>query len=88
MPTTLPESLAEKIIAEKIHEWEVSKDKARSQKTIEVHPFLALTRDFGCGEENVLSADPHPSRIPKPGDPSQLSFQKAPGCWPGKSGSV
>ena len=57
MPTTLPESLAEKIIAEKIHEWEVSKAtarKARDRETLELHPFLALTRDFGCGEEKLI----------------------------------
>ncbi len=52
MPTILTESLAEKIIADKIHEWEVSKDAAR--KALELHPFLALTRDFGCGEEKLI----------------------------------
>ena len=57
MVTTLPESLAEKIITEKIHEWEISKDsarKARDRENIELHPFLALTRDFGCGEGKLI----------------------------------
>jgi len=55
MPTTLPESIAEKIIAEKIHEWEVSKDTARKARDRgALHPFLALTRDFGCGEEKLI----------------------------------
>lgn len=53
MPTALPESLAEKIIAEKIQEWEMAKDSARKARA-DLHPFLALTRDFGCGEEKLI----------------------------------
>ncbi len=57
MTTTLPESLTEKIIAEKIKEWELQKQqkKIKSDQTkIKVHPFLAVSRDFGCGEEKII----------------------------------
>lgn len=53
MPTAIPESLAEKIISEKIREWELKKKKQKEQK-IEDHPFLAIARDFGCGEEEII----------------------------------
>jgi cytidylate kinase len=57
MSSTLPESLTEKIIAEKIKEWQLKKqqNKVKSdQAKIEVHPFLAISRDFGCGEEKII----------------------------------
>ncbi len=57
MTSTLPESLAEKIIAEKIQEWEEKKQRKkerRDQADIIVHPFLGISRDFGCGEETII----------------------------------
>ena len=57
MTTTLPESLTEKIIAEKINEWELKKRQEkikRDHTKIAVHPFLAVSRDFGCGEEKII----------------------------------
>jgi len=57
MNSTLPESLTEKIIAEKINEWELKKQQEkikRDQTKIAVHPFLAVSRDFGCGEEKII----------------------------------
>lgn len=57
MPTVIPESLAEQIIAEKIREWEAKRKKTREQEDfdkIEVHPFLTISRDFGCGEEEII----------------------------------
>jgi cytidylate kinase len=55
--TTMPESLAEQIISEKIKEWEAKRrqDKEKKRLTeITVHPFLAISRDFGCGEEHSI----------------------------------
>ena len=57
MTTTLPESLTEKIIAEKINEWELKKQQEKiksDQAKIAVYPFLAVSRDFGCGEEKII----------------------------------
>ena len=57
MTTTIPESLAEQIIAEKIKEWEAKKARAAAAKDSEedtVHPFLAVIRDFGCAEEEII----------------------------------
>jgi len=55
MSTTLPESLAEKIIAEKINEWETGhRDAGRAAGAIGAHPFLAISRDYGCGEETLI----------------------------------
>lgn len=57
MPTVIPESLAERIIAEKIREWTEKRKNLEEQadlETIKVHPFLAIARDFGSGEEEIL----------------------------------
>ncbi len=53
MPTTMPETLAEKIIGEKIAEWETHK-KQEKEKKIEIFPFLTISRQFGCGEEFLV----------------------------------
>ncbi len=53
MPTTMPETLAEKIIGEKIAEWEAHK-KQEKEKKIEIFPFLTISRQFGCGEESLV----------------------------------
>ena len=53
MPTTMPETLAEKIIGEKIAEWEAHK-KQEKEKKIETFPFLTISRQFGCGEESLV----------------------------------
>lgn len=57
MPSVMPESLADKIIAEKIREWELKRKKEKDQrnlKDIKIHPFLTISRDFGCGEEELI----------------------------------
>lgn len=55
MSTTLPESLAEKIIAEKVSEWEANKGRSgKSPREIGSHPFIAVSRDYGCGEETLI----------------------------------
>jgi cytidylate kinase len=57
MPTVIPTSLADQIIAAKISEWEqkrsASKDRKKS-KEIQTYPFLTISRDFGCGEEEII----------------------------------
>ena len=58
MPTTMPESLADKVIAEKIAGWEESRKQVKVQRdrgTIEVFPFLTVARQLGCGEEALVS---------------------------------
>ncbi|KMP12290.1 hypothetical protein UR09_01375 [Candidatus Nitromaritima sp. SCGC AAA799-A02] len=57
MPTTMPEALADKIIAQKVSEWETQKKQAKARRErdqIEVFPFLTLSRHFGCGEEVLV----------------------------------
>ncbi|MCH8157810.1 MAG: cytidylate kinase-like family protein [Nitrospinae bacterium] len=57
MPTTMPESMADKIIAEKVAEWEAKRKQAKAQKDnaqIEVFPFLTVARQLGCGEETLI----------------------------------
>jgi hypothetical protein len=54
MSTTLPESHAEKVIAEKIKEWEDKKKGPRPPKEIGAHPFIAIARDYGCGEDKLI----------------------------------
>lgn len=54
MTNIIPESLAEKIISEKIKEWEEKRKK--SVEGLQVHPFLTISRDFGCGEEHIIPA--------------------------------
>ena len=55
MSTTLPESHTEKIIAEKIIEWETKKKGLSTQsREFGAHPFIAISRDYGCGEEKLV----------------------------------
>lgn len=57
MPSVMPSALADKIIAEKIREWELRRKKEKERKDlkdIEVYPFLTISRDFGCGEEEII----------------------------------
>lgn len=57
MTTVMPESLADRIIAEKIQEWEQNKEKLKAEKDlkeIKIHPFLSISRDFGCREETII----------------------------------
>ncbi len=57
MPTVIPTSLADQIIAAKISEWEQKRKEAKEtkkQKEMETHPFLTISRDFGCGEEEII----------------------------------
>lgn len=57
MPSVMPSALADKIIAEKIREWELRRMKEKERKDledIEVYPFLTISRDFGCGEEEII----------------------------------
>lgn len=57
MPTIIPSSLADQIIAAKISEWEKKRKDAKDSKKnkeIETHPFLTISRDFGCGEEEII----------------------------------
>ncbi len=53
MPTTIPETLADKIIGEKIAEWDAKRKQAK-QKTVTTFPFLTISRQFGCGEETLV----------------------------------
>ena len=57
MPTTLPEPIADQIIADKIKEWEQKKQElkvGKGIKEIKLHPFLTIARDFGCREEEII----------------------------------
>lgn len=54
MPNVMPESLAEQIIAAKIKEWEQKRKELKNVKSTEIHPFLTISRDFGCGEEEII----------------------------------
>ena len=57
MTTTLPEPIAEQIIADKIKEWEQKKQELKAGKgikEIKPHPFLTIARDFGCREEEII----------------------------------
>jgi cytidylate kinase len=53
MSNVIPESIAEQIIAGKIEEWN-NKRKQLKKSQSEVHHFVAITRDFGCHEEEIL----------------------------------
>lgn len=53
MPTTMPEAFADKIIGEKIAEWEAHRKQSKEKK-IEIFPFLTISRQFGCGEEYLV----------------------------------
>lgn len=57
MSDVLPVATTEKIIAQKIQEWEEKRkeEKRQAEKDkITVHPFLGISRDLGCGEEKVI----------------------------------
>lgn len=55
MSSVMPGSLADQIIAQKIKEWEQKRKAiAKSQKGIETYPFLTISRDFGCGEDDII----------------------------------
>lgn len=53
MSNVIPESIAEKIIAEKIQEWNDKRKHAKESQP-EAHHFLAIARDFGCREETII----------------------------------
>jgi cytidylate kinase len=53
MSNSIPESIAEQIIAEKIQEWNDNRKRAKKGQT-EVHHFIAIARDFGCREEAII----------------------------------
>lgn len=53
MSNVIPESIAEQIIAEKIQEWNDNRKRAKKSQT-EVHHFIAIARDFGCHEEEII----------------------------------
>ena len=53
MSNVIPESVAEQIIARKIEEWN-NKRKLLKQNQTKVHHFIAITRDFGCREEEII----------------------------------
>ncbi|MFQ5451000.1 MAG: AAA family ATPase [Nitrospinaceae bacterium] len=57
MTSVFPESLAEKIIAQKIQEWELKRKQEKERQDrgeITVYPFLTISRDLGCREEEIL----------------------------------
>ena len=57
MSDVFPIATAEKIIAEKIQEWEEKRKKQKEQSKgdeLNVYPFLAISRDFGCREEEII----------------------------------
>jgi len=54
MPNVLPESLADKIIAEKIKEWQDNSNKSKNIQGDGIHRFVTITRDFGCHEEEII----------------------------------
>ncbi len=57
MANVLPEVQADKMIQDKISEWETGKEQlktAQKEAAIRAHPFLTVSRDFGCGEETLV----------------------------------
>lgn len=57
MDNTLPETQTEKIAEDKIREWNTAqelKKAAEKEAAIRTHPFLTVSRDFGCGEETLI----------------------------------
>ncbi len=57
MANVLPEVQADKMIQDKISEWETGKAQlktAQKEAAIRAHPFLTVSRDFGCGEETLV----------------------------------
>lgn len=51
---TLPESMVEKIISEKIKEWHQKKEKKPDGDSLAMFPSVALSREFGCQEEVLI----------------------------------
>jgi cytidylate kinase len=56
MVNIIPDSLAEKIISEKIKEWEANKNQETKVEETKSNPFLTVSRDFGCREEMIIPA--------------------------------
>ncbi len=57
MANVLPEAQADKMIQDKISEWDTGKKQlktAQKEAAIQAHPFLTVSRDFGCGEETLI----------------------------------
>ena len=57
MANVIPEAQADKMIQDKISEWETAKEQLKAAQkvaAIQVHPFLTVSRDFGCGEESLI----------------------------------
>ena len=57
MSDVLPSATADKIIAGKIREWEEKRKRQKEtaeKDAVKIFPFLAITRDFGCGEEAII----------------------------------
>ncbi len=57
MTTALPETLADKLISEKIEEWRAKKHPqhpGEEARKLRIYPFLTVARDIGCGEEIIL----------------------------------
>ena len=53
MSNIIPESIAEQIIAGKIKEWNDNRKRVKNSQA-EVHHFIAIARDFGCREEEII----------------------------------
>ena len=56
MVNIIPAALAEKIISKKIKEWEKKRKMEIEAAERKPHPFLTISRDFGCGEESIVPA--------------------------------
>jgi hypothetical protein len=56
MVNIIPDALADKIIADKIKEWEEKRNKGPDIENQKTYPFLTVSRDFGCGEETIIPA--------------------------------
>ena len=56
MENVFPDSLAEKIISEKIKEWQDKQKKSKEVAETKPNQFLTVSRDFGCREETIIPA--------------------------------
>ena len=56
MVNIIPDSLAEKIISEKIREWQAKRNKESEVVETNSNQFLTVSRDFGCREETIIPA--------------------------------
>jgi len=56
MENIIPDSLAEKIISEKISEWQAKQNKSKEVVETKPNQFLTVSRDFGCREEKIIPA--------------------------------